>query len=98
LLGDRGRGLGQDRARRVLGVDRIALAEMAPFGAWSARDLDHFDGGALQEPGDAGAVAAGALHAGSRDQPEGAGPAQQLLIAVSGSRQAGRCQHAAELV
>lgn len=65
---------------------------MAPIGAGGARDLAHLHASGLQEPRDAGAVAAGALDARARDQPERARPAQQLLIAVRSRRNADRSQ------
>ena len=84
LLGDAGALGGQGGAGGGDGVDGVGLA-LEPAGlAIGPVDLDHFDARLVQQPGQAGAVGAGALDSDPAQPPERAHPGQQC--GVSGGR------------
>src|SRR4029453_16513620 len=81
-----------------VGIDRVALAAPAAGGPVGSVDLQDPLAVAAQEAGQAGAVAAGALHPPGLDLAERVGPGQQLGVAAAGGRRHGGAKPAAELV
>jgi hypothetical protein len=82
-LGRGGRGPGQHRAGGGLGVDRIRLATL-PAGA-PVRPVDLHDRNPTvqQQPGQAGAIAAGAFDPDRLQVPVATQPAKQLPVATT---------------
>jgi hypothetical protein len=97
-FGQRGRGAGQHRSGGGLGVDRVALAALAAGGAVGAVGLQHLHAVVEQEPGQPGAVGAGAFHPDRAEPPVATQPPQQLAVAVGVGAELGVGQQPAVLV
>jgi hypothetical protein len=82
LLGGSGGGACQHRASGVLGVDRVALAALAPVAPVRAPGLDDALVVAAQAGDQALTVGAAAPHPEAPGRPQRAGPGQQLLIST----------------
>jgi hypothetical protein len=98
-------GLGQDRdvtglhrAGGGLGVQRVGLASPAAGGPVGAVDLQHDLACLVQEAGQGGPIAAGALDAEGLDVAESSRPGKQVLIARRRGRDADVAKTSAELV
>ena len=87
--------------RRAGGFDRVepvGLAVAATLLTVGSIHLDHLDPGALQEPGQAGAVGAGALDPHPGQVTEADQPAVQIPVAAWGGRERLDTQDAAVVV
>ena len=82
-LGRGGGRAGQHGAGGGLGVDRIRLAALAAGASVRPVDLHDIDPMVQQEPGQAGAVAAGAFDPDRVRVPVATQPAQQLSVAAA---------------
>jgi hypothetical protein len=89
---------GLDRAGGGLGVDRVGLAPPAAGGPVGAVDLQHDLACLVQEAGQGGPVAAGALDAEGLDLAESLCPDKQVLVARRRGRDADGANAPAELV
>ena len=87
VLGPTRRRTRQRRPGGGHGVDRVGLAVTVTSLAVGAVNLDDLDPGGPQEPGQAGPVGTGALHADPDHLAEAAQPAQQLGIAALADRE-----------
>src|SRR5688572_16173860 len=97
-LGDRSTATPECRSGRFDRVELIGLAVAATLLPVRAIDLDHFDPGALQKPGQPGAVGAGALDPDPGQLAEAGEPVVQVSVAGGCRRKRLDTQHTAVAV
>lgn len=81
-----------------MGVDRVRLSQAAAGPAVGSVDLDDLQAVGAYEPGQPGAVGAGAFDADLGDRPQALGPVDQRHLAAGGDGKRGAATEAAGLV